>query len=392
MPASAGGHFFRRVRPFVIGRWLWLSVLLLLLISALTLPASASEAEGAVDSLLSGIPEDIAALLPRELWEAGAEGIGEVAAEISRPGRLLALVGRLLAADLPGALSLFARLLGLLVLSALFGAVRDNIRSGPLGSAASLLTVTVITGALLGLVGQALTLTEAFLTRLSTFTTAMIPAMAALYAMGGNVATAAVANSGMMMFLGVIEALCTKTLGPVAGMSAALAVAGCLFGEVNLRGLVGFIKKVYTFFLGLLMTVLTFGLGLQTLLSAGADSLAMKGARMLAGRAIPVVGGAVGDTFRTLAAGVGYLKTSVGAVGLVVLALMIAPPLLTVLLYRLGLIAAVSAADILGCSRESRLLDAFVTLFGYLLAVMSVVSVTLVLLIVLFVRCSVAVG
>ena len=204
--------------------------------------------------------------------------------------------------------------------------------------------------------------------------------------------TAVVTNSGMMMFLNVVDNLCAATLPPVVGICIAIAVAGALFGGADLKGLGNFVKKIYTFFLGFVMLLLTFSLSVQTSLAAGSDSMAMKGARMLAGRAIPVVGGSVGETLRTVAGSVGYLKGTVGAVGLSAVALLVLPTLCTVLLYRLGLMAAVACADVLGCSAESKLLDAFVTVFGYMLAVVCICSVALIFLLTLFVKCSVAMG
>ena len=138
------------------------------------------------------------------------------------------------------------------------------------------------------------------------------------------------------------------------------------------------------------MLILTFSLSVQTSLSAGADGVAMKSAKMLAGRAIPVVGGAVGDTLRTVAGSIVYLKSTVGAVGILAVALVLLPPLCTVVLYRLGIIAASACADLLGCSTEGKLLEAFVTVYGYLLAVMCICSVTTIFLLTLFVKCSVA--
>ena len=194
----------------------------------------------------------------------------------------------------------------------------------------------------------------------------------------------------MMIFLGIVEHLCSATVAPVAGTCVSVAVAETFLGGGSMRGIGNFIKKIYVYFLGLVMLLLTFSLSVQTALSAGAYGVAMKSAKMLAGRVIPVVGSSVGDTLRTVAGSVGYLKTTVGTVGVVAVLLLLLPPLITVLLYRLGLIAASACADFLGCTAEGKLLEAFVTVYGYLLAVMCICAVAAVFLLTLFVKCSVA--
>jgi len=220
----------------------------------------------------------------------------------------------------------------------------------------------------------------------------VIPVIGVLLAMGGNVGTAVVANGGLMLFFELVENLCIATLPAVVGICVAVAVAGCFWGGANLRGIGNFIKKIYTFFLSFIMLLLTFSLSVQTSLTAGADSVAMKSAKMLAGRAIPVVGGSVGETLRTVAASVSYLRTTAGTAAIVVVALLLLPTLVTVIVYRLGLIAASACADLLGCSAESKLLEAFVTVYGYMLAVICICSVVFVLLLTLFVKCNVAIA
>ncbi len=346
----------------------------------------------AYDSFTQAIPEDVARLLPEGLFSQDATRVSEAVREVSDLGWLLERVGVLLAADGKGAVSLFARLLGILVTVAVISAMRGAFGSDNMARAVSLCASCVTVAALLSLTADMLTLTASYLDRLTVLANGMIPIMGALLAMGGNVGAAVVTHSGMMMLLGVVENLCVATLPPVVGICVAVAVTGTLFGGADLRGAVNFVKKTYTFFLGLVMTVLTFTLSVQTSLAAGADGLAMKGAKLLAGRAIPVVGGSVGETLRTVAGSVGYLKTTVGAAGVTVLALLLLPPLITVVLYRLGLIAAGACADLLGCTAESRLLEAFVTVFGYLLAVICICSVVTVFLLALFVKCSVAMG
>ena len=360
----------------------------------LAFPASAEEQGEALDeayrSFVDGIPEDVASLLPSDLFSSDMDKVAGAAKEVSGFGWLVDRILTLLGAELDGAVALFGRLLSILVIAALASAVKSSIGSEALAGAVDLCAAAVIIGSMLSLTGEAVTAVGGFFERISTLVNGMIPLTGVLLALGGNVNTAVVSGGVMMIFLNVIENLCAATLPPVVGVCVAIAVADAFFGGGKLRGLGNFVKKVYTYFLGTVMLLLTFTLSVQTTLSASADGVAMKSAKMLAGRAIPVVGGAVGDTLRTVAGSVVYLKSTVGAVGVAAVALVLLPPLCTVVLYRLGLIAASACADLLGCSAEGKLLEAFVTVYGYLLAVMCICAVTTVFLLTIFVKCSVA--
>jgi hypothetical protein len=312
--------------------------------------------------------------------------------EVSGFGWIMKHAARLLGADLEGALRLFAHLLAVLLMAALFAALKGIVGSEALSKAVSLCGSLAVAGCLLSLVAGSVETVSAFLTHLCALANGMIPVIGVLLAMGGNVGTAVVANGGMMLFLELVENLCVATLPAVVGICVAVAVAGCFWGGANLRGIGNFIKRIYTFFLSFIMLLLTFSLSVQTSLSAGADSVAMKSARMLAGRAIPVVGGSVGETLRTVAASVSYLRSTAGVAAVIVVALLLLPTVITVIVYRLGLIAASACADLLGCSAEGKLLEAFVTVYGYMLAVICICSVVFVLLLTLFVKCNVAIA
>ena len=376
-------------------RWTILAAVAAILVAIFALPARAEDEpplENAYSEFLEGIPDDVAALLPEGIFSGNMEEVAKGAEEVSGFRWLVDTVLTLLGAELDGAVSLFGRRLSVLIVAALVGTVKTALGSEALTRAVELCGTAAVVGTLLSLVGEAVTAVSGFFERLAVLVNGMIPLTGVLHAMGGNVGTAVVSGGGMMIFLNIVENLCAATLAPVTGICVAIAVSDAFFGGGKLRGLGNFVKKVYTYFLGTVMLLLTFTLSVQTSLSSGADGVAMKSAKMLAGRAIPVVGSSVGDTLRTVAGSVVYLKSTVGAVGVAAVALVLLPPLVTVVLYRLGLIAASACADLLGCSAEGKLLEAFVTVYGYLLAVMCICAITTVFLLTLFVKCSVALG
>jgi stage III sporulation protein AE len=157
-----------------------------------------------------------------------------------------------------------------------------------------------------------------------------------------------------------------------------------------LRGLTALIKSSYTRTLGFVMLLLSFVLSTQTLLRAAADSLTARAAKFLAGNLIPVVGGALGDTFRTVASGVAFLKSTVGVGVMIVLFLMLLPVLISLLLTRLSFRLSLTVSDLLGCETESRLLNELVGIYGTLIAVVSMCTVFLIFALTLFVRVSAA--
>ncbi len=354
--------------------------------------AQGEDVAGDFAGLAGAMPNEIREGLPDGFFSGDETLLGAAVEEASGFGALIARICEYATLGLPSALSLFASLLGLLVLCAVMRVMREGSPNDGVRQAMSLASAGVTAGVLLSVQSTLLDTVRGFFESLSVLVGGLCPMVATLYAMGGNVRGAVVGYGGMMTFLAILETVVSGALFPVVGTLTALACAAALAPAMRLGGILNLIKKCYTFFLGALMLVLTFTLSVQTALSSAADNMAMRGAKMLAGSAIPVVGSSIGGTLGAVAAGVGFLKSAVGLGGILLVVFLLVPPLVSVLLHRLAFIAAGVVADVLGCENESRLIGHFVLVYGYVLAAMCVAAVSLVLLLTLFVRCRVAVG
>ena len=384
-------------------------LLLCLALRCLALPVSAADAEMNDNASLNGVgsgieseyrdfldsrPDEVSGHLPDEVFPEGAqadfEKIAEGVAEMSGFSYLLGVVGEVLSVEWGTAWRVLARTVGLLMISAVAGVLQRAFRSEALARAVSLgVSCAVFATVLDTLYGQLQKVSE-FLTRLNTLINSLLPLMTALHVMGGNVAVAAVQNSTLLLFLSVCENVCNRTVIPMTGMCLALTVTSIFSPGLSLKGLTGLIKSTYTKTLGFIMLLLSFVLSAQTVLRAASDSLTARAAKFLAGNLIPIVGGALGDTFRTVASGVAFLKSTVGIGAMIVLFIMLLPVLISLLLTRLSFRLSLTAADLLGCDAESRLLNERVGIYGTLIAVISLCSVLLIFALTLFVRVSAA--
>ena len=379
------------------GFWLfWIAVLVLVGVGTVGVLAADTGQYGQMPegygAIADELPDSVRDRLPEGVDSESVEEAGEAISEMTDSRYLLTLLADLTGIEMVGALRLFAKLLGLLLLSAVFSALRSSLGSDALSGAVRFCSTAAIFAAMIYVQLDHLRHVQVFLERLSSLMNAMIPVTGAVWAMGGNVSTAAVGSAGMYTFLAVCENLCAKTVMPVCGFCTALALCNTLSPELGLRGFAGAVKKIYTFVLGLIMTVLVASLASQTALASAADSTAARTARMVSSTVIPVVGGAVGDTLRTVGAGVQYLKSVVGIGGIVFLFLLMLPTLISLLLTRLVFLLCGGIADLLGCESESRLLGEMGSVYGCMIAVVSMTSVMLILALVLFVRTVVAVA
>ena len=369
----------------------------------LTLPVSAQgdadiavetgEIAGELADFQAAVPPEVAELLPADFFSQDPIAMGESVREASGLSAILSVIAKLTGLAIRENLSLLAKICGLLLLAAIFRALATGGDTSPaLGQAISLCTALSLTALLIALQMERFREITRYFELMQSISTALIPLMGALYAMGGNVG-AAVANHGVMAaFLTILQTLCSGTVMPVASLCLCLALLETVSGNLSLRSLGTLIKRTYTWGLSLLMLLLCGVLGMQSTLAKGADTIALRTVRFAAGSFLPVVGGSVSETLRTVSGSVQYLRGIVGTGGILVLLFAFLPVFLSVVLNRITFLLAGSAAKLLGCDREERLLAEFASVYGYFLAVIASLFVMMVFALTLFAHCATAIG
>ena len=296
-----------------------------LFLSLFTLTAAAEEPLLVTDELreehaafLESIPPEVAELLPEDFFSAGLENGDEALREAGSIHAVLRVVGKLTGLAIGENLALLAKICGLLLLAAVFRALAGG-KSGGAGNAYAFCTTLAMAVLLLGLQGGKFSQLEAFFDTVRALCISFLPMMGTLYAMGGNLRCAVVNHGVLSSFLAVLETLCAGTVLPIAGICLAFALLDAITGRTALRGVAGVIKRTYTLSISFLMGIFCFVLGSQSALAKAGDTLALRTARFAAGSFLPLVGGSVSETLRTVAGSVTYLRSVAGTGAILVL-------------------------------------------------------------------------
>ena len=341
-------------------------VLALLFFALLSLPASADGAspdktgDAAWDDFLAGLPDGVREKLP------ASDDVGELTDLVGVKSFFLLLSEGL--SDgwktvLPG----FFSLLALVLLSACYelfargGTGERTPVSGALAVVVSLAVYRIAAGTLSS-VGDCLS-------SLSKVLGAFLPVMTALSLSGGGIATAAAASGGIAAILSFVGLFFCRILPAVAGCCFGLSLCGALGGdELKLDGLSSNLRGFFLFAAGILSTVFTASLSLQTGLSASSDGVALKSAKPALSGMIPIVGGTVSGTLSTVTGSLSLLRRSVGVGAVYALLLLVLPTLIRLLLFRFSYSLTGAVARAFSLSSTERLLGEFRAVFDLLLA------------------------
>jgi stage III sporulation protein AE len=315
---------------------------------------------------------------------------GESLTSALEPQRLLDDIAANISAGIPSALRLLGVIAGIIIISAVCNSMCEGLGTGGVSRGFGFLSAAVITAAIVGTQYSEIERALAYFERLGALMEAMIPVTGVVWAMGGGVMTASVGTAGLYALLAALQGVCASTVVPVCSTMCVSAICSGLSDGGLLNGFTGALKKTYNFVLGAIMTVLVFALGAQTAIAGAADTAAARGAKLISSTVIPVVGGAVGDTLRTVAGSVQYVKSVVGVGGIVLVLYLTLPTFISILMTRLVMLIGASVAQMLGCKRENRLLDELGNIYGCLLGAVSISAVAFCVALAIFVKCTVA--
>ena len=367
------------------------AVCLILLTSFFTLNVFCEMPDGYRD-MIDGLGDEVEQYLPDGMHSSNTDDVGEAVEQMTGARFWMNTLYAIAENELKGAVLLFARLCGLVVIAAVFSALERSMTSGAMSGALRFCTTTAVFAAVIGIETEHLNRVSEFFGRLYALMGSMIPITSAVWAMGGNVSTATSSTSTLYIFLNVCEGICGKSVVPVCCLFSVFALCNSLSSEIGLSGLSGSLKKSYTTFLGIIMTVLVASLASSTVLTSAADSTSARAAKIISANVIPVVGASVGDTLRTVATSVQYLKGIIGIGGTIFIALMLLPLLVSLLLTRSAFLLAAGVARAVGCGAEGSFLSELGGVYSIMVAVVSMSSVMFIFALTIFSKTVVAIA
>ncbi len=235
---------------------------------------------------------------------------------------------------------LLPKLISLFVVLVLVGLVRrtsGGFISQGTDDIVSFVGRAVVLLTLISLFVDVFTQVDGVLTEISMLADAGMPVLLTLVVANGSTNLSAVCQPSMIMFSGVIISVVRNLLLPLTVSATAFAFVSNLSQNVRVTKMSSFLSNSASWILGILFTVFSAFTSVQGIAAASIDGVSYRMAKFTAKNYIPILGGYVADGFDIVVASTSLIKNSFGVVMLIVIALMIAKPLLTILTLNLGL-------------------------------------------------------
>ncbi len=298
--------------------------------------------------------------------------------------KILDTILELVSIGIRDSLTLFSGLCLLLLLSALFEAVKQNFSSG-VESAFDFFFLLAVSLFCFSFLEKTVLVASDAVQNASSFMLSCLPITSLLLAMGGSVGAGAVQSAATGFVVSGVSTIASTFLLPTVRILFCFSFLEGM-GENSLGRILSFFKKSVKVVCIFFFLLVTGTLSIQNSLASATDSLAMRSVRFAAANFIPVVGSLVGENTKVLSASLSVVKTECGILCLAALLFILLRPILTIVIQKTFFSMAAAMGEILGENRCKKFLTSISQVMDLILALLFAQGCYLIFAITLFIN------
>ncbi|MDR2531808.1 MAG: stage III sporulation protein AE [Oscillospiraceae bacterium] len=275
--------------------------------------------------------------------------------------------------ELTQPLRMLAALVGVILLCAVAETLRDSAGGdNPNRASDAFAVVGVLAGAglMIMYVSDIVVRATGALNAGGTFLLTFVPVFAGIMAVTGQLTTASVFSVSLITAGQVFTYITSAFLTPLTSCILGISAAGAVNPDLKADALAEMIKKLVIWTLGLLVTLFTGLLSLQSFISSSADTVAMRAMKFTVSSSVPFVGGAVSDALAAVRGSINLVRNSTGTFGIIAGIAIIAPTLVSVFCHKIALGIAAAVSGVFGLRQLSSLLKSGESVMGIIFALL----------------------
>ncbi len=245
-----------------------------------------------------------------------------------------------------------------IIISAL---IRSMKPEGDLGLSDSFSTASALISSVILVAGisKTVTLSAAAIGVAGDFIYAFIPVFCAIVLASGQGVTSFSTNSLLLVLAQGISFLSANVFMPLINCFLALSICSGLRAELRLERLTSSLKTVILWCVSFISGAFVSVLSIKTAVSARADILGIRSARFVINSVVPVIGGSISEGLLSIQSYSSMIKSSVGIVGILAVALVFLPAIIEVAVWRLTLTLCAVISDVFDDKSVSLVLSSF---------------------------------
>ncbi|MBE6704174.1 MAG: hypothetical protein E7583_02825 [Ruminococcaceae bacterium] len=225
---------------------------------------------------------------------------------------------------------------------------------------------------------------------LRNFMMSALPVMTTLYSVSGAPTAAASNYASTLIVLNICGAMLTSVLVPGIKCVAFLAVVSYISKSFDFSGFSHFIRNTVGWLFGIVMCITSAVIAFQNVIALSKDGILGRTMRFAAARFIPIVGGAVSESARTLSESLRLLRSVSGVSGIFMLIAVIAAPVASLLVCRFFLNLCAALARLFSLTKTAVFFGELAAVTNLLLGVTAGISLMLIIILGLFSKAAIS--
>lgn len=286
----------------------------------------------------------------------------------------LETIGRYLIREVTASSTILGQLLLVVVLAAVLVTIEKSFKTTGVARIAEAVLFLAIMSFAIQSFSIALGTGRSAIDNMVTFMQAILPVLFTLLVATGAVTTATIFHPFLLGTIAVLGTLTQDVIFPLLYLATILHLVTYLVPEINVGRLASLIQSICALLLGLALCIF---IGVSAVQGAAAhvvDGVSIRSAKFLAASFVPVVGKLFADALEAV---VGYtfaLKAGINALGMFLILLLCAFPLLKILTLILAYKLAAALAEPIADARVAKCLSDLGNSMGFVFATVGVVA------------------
>ncbi len=303
--------------------------------------------------------------------------------------KLLKLLLGILGKEVLNSAAILSSIIVIIVIHSILKSISDGLGNTGVSQVAYYVQYIMIVTLVMTSFSQIIIMVKESIQNLVSFINLLIPILITLMVTTGNMVSATTIEPIILLMITVIGNFIVNIVIPIVLISTALGIVSQISDKVQIDKLAKFFKSSTVWVLGVILTLFVGVASLEGSLSSSIDGVTAKTTKAAVSNFIPVVGKILGDAVDTVMGCSVILKNALGMVGvIIIIGICIIPitKLVTLMtMYYLGSALCQPIAD----GKIIKLLGHMGDTFKLLLAILSSVSVMLIIGITIIVKISV---
>ncbi len=198
------------------------------------------------------------------------------------------------------------------------------------------------------------TLSEAIID-CKNFLNSFLMVFVTLLATSGQPGTAAVASGFFSASIFILSEILIEIVLPIASIYLSIRCCSLCVNTIEFGGIADMLRRSARYILIAVATLFTAVLGMQSLISAATDGIAVRTGKFIVGSGVPIIGPVVQEAITMVLGGVSAVKTTAGVAAIIAVIIMFVPLFADCVIYILLFELTGVMAEISGCVKVNQL-------------------------------------